>query len=116
MPSYGRITYGAPAERGDTTNSKGLIRGSGYSPKPSYYAYQNVCALFDAHVRKADFHIHLGAAAPDARELAIHTAAYSRRNRPMYARIGNPVVVDLLTGAVTTPGKASLASGCWRFR
>ncbi len=141
MPDYGRITYGWSAERGDTTNSKGLIRGRDYSPKPSYYAYQNMCALFDSETRKADFLIRLDSAAPAAEELAIHTAAYSRRNRPLYvywypsdlqqpyrastlrvmawsgrqARLENPVLVDLLTGAVTTPSKASLASGYWRF-
>lgn len=31
----------------DKTNSKGLLRGGDYSPKPSYFAYQRVCTLFD---------------------------------------------------------------------
>ena len=29
-------------------NSKGLIRRSNYTPKPAYFAYQCLCALFDA--------------------------------------------------------------------
>lgn len=33
------------------TNYKGLLRGSDYSPKPAFAAYQHLCALFDAHTR-----------------------------------------------------------------
>ncbi|MDD4102314.1 MAG: beta-galactosidase [Kiritimatiellae bacterium] len=29
-------------------NLKGILRGEDYTPKPSYFAYQNLCALFDA--------------------------------------------------------------------
>lgn len=141
MPDYGRITYGWPASRGDTTNSKGLVRGRDYSPKPSYYAYQNVCALFDADTAKADFLIRFDQPGPGLDELAIESAAYLRKNRPLYvywypsdlqkpyrpstvrvmawsgkhARIDEPVVVDLLTGAVTEPPKASLSGGFWRL-
>ncbi|MGQ9504948.1 MAG: GH39 family glycosyl hydrolase [Thermogutta sp.] len=31
----------------DKTNFKGLLRGTDYSPKPSYFAYQRICTLFD---------------------------------------------------------------------
>ncbi|WP_347244709.1 hypothetical protein [Thermogutta sp.] len=34
------------------TNFKGLLRGENYSPKPAYYAYQRVCALFDGETRR----------------------------------------------------------------
>ena len=34
------------------TNSKGLLRGEDYSPKPAYYAYQRLCALFDGETRR----------------------------------------------------------------
>lgn len=36
------------------TNYKGLLRGKEYTPKPSYFAYQCLCALFDAQTKRAD--------------------------------------------------------------
>lgn len=33
------------------TNYKGLLRGNDYTPKPAYYAYQRLCALFDAETK-----------------------------------------------------------------
>lgn len=30
------------------TNFKGLLRGHDYSPKPAYFAFRNLCSLFDA--------------------------------------------------------------------
>ncbi|HPO12655.1 MAG TPA: beta-galactosidase [Candidatus Hydrogenedentes bacterium] len=33
------------------TNFKGLLRGADYTPKPAYYAYQCLCALFDAKTK-----------------------------------------------------------------
>lgn len=32
--------------------SMGLLRGADYTPKPSYFAYQCLCALFDANTRR----------------------------------------------------------------
>ena len=34
------------------TNWKGLLRGADYTPKPAYFAYQNLCALFDAETSR----------------------------------------------------------------
>lgn len=34
------------------TNFKGLLRGTDYTPKPAYYAYQCLCALFDAETKR----------------------------------------------------------------
>jgi polysaccharide biosynthesis protein PslG len=129
MPDYGRRTYGWPESRGDTTNSKGLIRGRDYSPKPSFYAYRNLCALFDADTKPADLLIRFDRGTPDFEELAIWSSAFVRNGRPIYAfwypsnlqqpytprrarimvwngngpRIADPVQVDLLTGAITKP-------------
>ncbi|MDY0168353.1 MAG: hypothetical protein RBS80_17525 [Thermoguttaceae bacterium] len=36
----------------DRTNYKGLLRAEDYTPKPSYFAYQCLCALFDAKTKK----------------------------------------------------------------
>lgn len=39
--------------RTSLNNYKGLLRGTDYSPKLSYFAYQCLCALFDAHTHRA---------------------------------------------------------------
>jgi hypothetical protein len=141
MPDYGRITYGWPASKGDTTNSKGLIRGRDYSPKPSYYAYQNLCALFDADTSPGDWLARYDQPGPGVDEMAVCSAVYTRKGRPMYCywfpsnlqkpygtstirlqawsgrstRIENPVLVDLLTGEVARPERAVRARDYWRF-
>lgn len=33
------------------TNYKGLLRGADYTPKPAFFAYQSLCALFDARTQ-----------------------------------------------------------------
>lgn len=35
------------------TNFKGLLRGTDYTPKPAYFAYQCLCALFDTQTVRA---------------------------------------------------------------
>ena len=63
-----------------STNWKGLLRGSDYTPKPAYFAYQNLCALFDAATRKADLPLRVeGAADGD-----LITAAFQRRGQPLW--------------------------------
>jgi hypothetical protein len=141
MPDYGRRTYGWPESRGDTTNTKGLIRGRDYSPKPSFYAYQNLCALFDSETRPAELLMRFDKCEPEFEDLALRSYAFVRRNRPIYAywypsilqqpysprrarimvwngrgpRIDDPVVVDLLTGAVAKPAKFRAADGFLHF-
>ena len=39
--------------RGET-NYKGLLRGTDYTPKPAYFAYQYLCALFDSDTKLLD--------------------------------------------------------------
>ena len=34
------------------TNFKGLLRGTDYSPKPAYFAYRNLCCLFDSDTKR----------------------------------------------------------------
>ena len=46
LMNYG--TYDKHGKAGVATNPKGLLRGKDCSPKPSYYAYQSLCSLFDA--------------------------------------------------------------------
>ena len=41
------------------TNYKGLLRGTEYTPKPAYFAYQCLCALFDAETKSTDLRAEL---------------------------------------------------------
>ena len=34
------------------TNFKGLLRGIDYTPKPAYFAYRNLCSLFDSQTKR----------------------------------------------------------------
>ena len=45
-------TYNWGGGASDQTNYKGLLRAADYTPKPAYFAYQCLCALFDARTRK----------------------------------------------------------------
>ena len=67
-------------------NSKGLIRRSDYTPKPSYFAYQCLCALFDAETQWAERPLQVSAT--DGLPLdqsALLKAAFVRHDRPLYA-------------------------------
>ncbi|MBI5821489.1 MAG: beta-galactosidase [Verrucomicrobia bacterium] len=63
-----------------STNWKGLLRGSDYTPKPAFFAYQNLCALFDAETRKADLQVKVEGAG----DAAVVTASFQRRGQPLY--------------------------------
>jgi polysaccharide biosynthesis protein PslG len=67
-------------------NSKGLIRRSTYTPKPAYFVYQCLCALFDAETQWAERPLEILAA--DGLPLdqsALLKAAFVRHDRPLYA-------------------------------
>lgn len=105
------------------TNFKGLLRGTDYSPKPAYFAYQHLCALFDAATaRCGELRLRALGAAP----AALQQAAFVRGGGAMVAywypanlqkgweplpidlelitagqaRLDKPALVDLLTGEV----------------
>lgn len=110
------------------TNFKGVIRGTDYTPKPSYHALQSLCALFDSDSVRADFLLLFGATSGPrpAEPEAIQRATFLRGGRPLYAywypaspqsdfpagtvtvtvrhgkaaRLDQPVLADLLTGKV----------------
>lgn len=101
-----------------STNWKGLLRGSDYTPKPAFFAYQNLCALFDAETRKADLQVKVEGAG----DAAVVTASFQRRGQPLYLfwtpadltkdlppqkvkvtvddKLKSPSLLDPLTGAV----------------
>jgi len=61
-----------------STNWKGLLRGTDYTPKPAYFAYQNLCALFDAETRRADLPVQI-------EDEKVVTAGFQRHGEPLYA-------------------------------
>lgn len=135
------VNYVWSSGQSGQTNAKGLLRGSEYTPKPSYYAYQNVCALFDAETKRADLLMRFDRGASPEQEMAIQSGAFVRRGYAMYtwwlpvslqrefspgkariavwsgagARLENPVTVDLLSGDVLEPAKALRSGGYWTF-
>jgi hypothetical protein len=48
------VNYGGSEGPTGKTNYKGLLRGADYSPKPAYFAYQCLCALFDAQTVRTE--------------------------------------------------------------
>ncbi len=118
-------------------NYKGLLDGQTYKPKPSYFAFRNLCALFDAETKPADFVIRsVGREADD-----VYTASFVRQGVPVFARwlpvslqrdtptqpsavelwsgkaarMTEPVLVDLLTGQVHKIEQAQFSGGWWKI-
>ena len=113
------------------TNAKGLLRGKEYTPKPSYFAYRNVCALFDGETKHTDLLARFG------RELGVERASFVRKGGAMFAcwipgdpmadsvpvparvqlwtgdgaRLEKPVLVDLLSGEIAEIPKVSRSGG-----
>jgi len=104
-----------------SANWKGLLHGEDYTPKPAYFAYQNLCALFDADTRKGDLPIQIEGAG-DAQVL---TGSFLRRGQSLSvywtpaelmkdvepqkvrvmvgrndARLARPALLDPLTGQI----------------
>jgi hypothetical protein len=106
----------------------GVLRGTDYSRKPSFTAYQTLCALFDVRTEQVempvDFHVPQAPGELVAADKICH-ATFARNGRPLCAywwpadvqrdfalrpvdvtldtgRLGlvQPVLVDLLTGEV----------------
>lgn len=131
------VNYTSLDKASTMVNYKGVLRGTDYSPKPSYFALQNVCALFDAETKAADFLIRSGGA-PDEQ---IFTASFIRKGAPIFARwhpvslqqdkpmqrstvelwsgkaakMTEPVLVDLLSGQIYQLEKATFSAGWWKI-
>jgi hypothetical protein len=65
----------------------GLLRRDDYTPKPSYFAYQCLCALFDADTARVDlpFHCVPADSHPAFAPEAIRTSTFERKGRPLFA-------------------------------
>ncbi len=138
------VNYNWGAGATGKPNLKGVLRGRDYSPKLSYFAYQNLCALFDATTKPADLMPHFGDPVmwkgATERE-TIYSAGFSRGNFPVLAywlpvslqedraakkievslwhkqaeNLKNPVLINLLSGEVYRLNEARLENGFWRF-
>ncbi len=123
------------------TNFKGVLRGHDYTPKASYYALQNLCALFDSDTVGADFALRVDSPRRDAEVAAVRTATFVRRGAPLgavwypadlqvgwqpktvqvsmwtgkMAQLRRPVLADLLTGLVH-PAEHEVRGGTVLFR
>ena len=124
------------------TNFKGLLRGTDYTPKPAYFAYQCLCALFDSQTDRANLPIRFesttaGAAAVKDDEIAF--AGFARKGMAMHvywhpcgheferpdevidltlstrpdARLIQPVLVDPLTATVYQLPSAANSGDKW---
>lgn len=141
---YSVAATGAPeAGKADRLNF-GLLRVPGYTPKPSYFAYQNLCALFDSQTETTDsmlqFAGDFSGTEPAVSADKIEQAAFVRNGCPLAAywfpadvmkdtparmvdvavsvkkdlTLKKPVLVNLLTGEVSRLEGESSA-GRWSF-
>lgn len=86
------------------TNPKGLLRGRTYEPKPAYYAYQRLCALFDAETRRSEGSVRFEVKA----NVPIQVATFQRRGVPLCA-YWTPA--DLMKDFAVTRVEAALSPG-----
>ncbi|HPA18446.1 MAG TPA: beta-glucosidase [Verrucomicrobiae bacterium] len=122
-------------------NYKGLLRGEDYTPKPSYFAYQCLCALFDAQSEAADLSFDVSGPGADStwNQTALMKGSFIRNGSPLHVYwlplnlmkamprltsnisvpapsavgIESPVLVDPLNATVHRPTRAERARGGW---
>jgi polysaccharide biosynthesis protein PslG len=131
------VNYTSQDQASTMTNYKGVLHGTTYTPKPSYFAYQNLCGLFDAETKTADFIIR----SAGVQDEQVFAASFIRRGAPLFvrwqpvslqqdkplrrsyvelwsgksAKMAEPVLVDLLSGQVYKTGKATFSDGWWKI-
>ncbi|HWQ55432.1 MAG TPA: beta-galactosidase [Bryobacteraceae bacterium] len=136
------VNYFTRPENAGRTNYKGILRGGDYTRKPSYHAFQNLCALFDSRTVRSDFAVQVEGGASPLEDMLVHSASFVRDGRALYAfwypadlqqeytarrarirvwsggaaSISEPVFVDLLSGEIRRPAVAQQAAdGFWVF-
>lgn len=90
--------------------SYGVLRGTDYSPKPSYYAYQSLCSLFDAQTKLDS---RLEAVPVGEVDKKDRVAGFSRNGRALYAYwSASDLLGEFAAGTVSfrlpTPSHATL--------
>lgn len=98
---------------GSMGNSKGLVDGNTFRPKPAYSAYRNLCSLFDRATSRSGFLVHFARSGRknqlwNSREEPLEwpslcTLSFHRAGKPM-AAWWNPSVLQ----TSTPPAQASL--------
>ena len=79
------LDYGMGVEP-DKINYKGLIRRADYTPKPAYFVYQCLCALFDAQTTLDDAKVNVFKTSLDSdRARQVQTARFVRRRKAIFA-------------------------------
>jgi polysaccharide biosynthesis protein PslG len=145
-PSAAKATY---KKDGTIDASKGiffgLLRVPGYTPKPSYFAYQNLCALFDSQTATAEAAMQFAGdfkgGDPAVSVERIEQAAFVRNGWPLVAywfpadvtkdmrtlsvdvaltvknglTLRNPVLVSPLNGEVSRL-EGTPSGGQWKFK
>jgi len=125
------------------TNFKGLLRGTDYSPKPSFFTYQCLAALFDGETKRAELDVSIEVPEdgdPLLAEDLVQQAGFVRQGRAIFAywlpaslladfetrkigisiaaegeaELNDPVLIDPLTQEVLAiPAEES--EGVWKF-
>jgi polysaccharide biosynthesis protein PslG len=117
----------------------GLLRVPGYAPKPSYAAYQCLCALFDAETKRDEYAIDFSSPSAPYAVTGIYSATFLRTQRPLCtywypaslmqpytaatvnaavwtgsrASLPDPVVIDPLEGTAYKPARVDRRDGGW---
>lgn len=93
-------------------NYKGLLRGGDYTPKPSFFAYQCLCTLFDALTERIDLEFGIDGLSGNSplEPGAMLKASFVRRGRPLFVYW---LPLDLMkelprqTAALTVPAESA---------
>ena len=137
------VNYGGAEGPTHKTNFKGLLRGTDYTPKPAYFAYQNLASLFDSQTQATEIVARFsseGHPQADNPENCI-CAGFLRKGKAMASywmptdprqpfaaraveltfpearRLGwaDPVLIDLLTGTIHAPQNAVRQGDGWKI-
>ena len=84
------------------TNFKGVLRATDYKPKPSFYALQNLCTLFDSETKPSD-HLLRCTRVTGGDEMVVQRHTFARRGTPIFAYWFASNLPDTFT-----PGKVDL--------
>jgi polysaccharide biosynthesis protein PslG len=132
------VNYVASEGPTGKTNYKGLLRGTDYSPKPAYFAYQCLSALFDSEAVRADLRMEF-TRSPIAEEIV--SAGFTREGKAMYAywhppgpemerpdetidlgvpirpgaQLSAPVLVDPLSATIYRADRCEKRGDCWQI-
>ncbi len=135
------VNYVWSSGQSGKTNTKGVLRGTVYTPKASYYALQNLCSLFDGETKRSDLLLRVSGDKSKFETQAVRTASFVRKGAPLFAywypgnlqqgfatqqggvtlwtgktaKLEKPVLVDLLTGDITEPATVKRTDDVWHL-